>query len=140
MLLGPSSEKITPERKDDIKSRIARTKAILDLAISAADIGSIGIMLMTGGPNGVISAACANILEMPFRTLGEDPQQKSCIVAATKAPATYDLRFMLAAPDIAGLAAGSVIVIQIDDAEEGAQFVRSLTSPGLPFLVATCHS
>lgn len=124
-----------------MKNRIARTKAILDLAQLAQSENSIGVLLAAGGPNGVISAGCASILNMHYTIYGEDPRRGRCIMSAPKVKAIYDLRHILSTPDLAGLDAGSVIVIEMENVEEGANFIRnSLASPSLlPFLVTTCH-
>ena len=124
-----------------MKSRVERTKTILDLALAAEDIDSIGVILMAGGPNGVISAACASVLEIHYRIHGEEPREDRCIVSAPKAKAIYDLHHILSTPDLASLQPGSVVVIEMEHVEVGAEFIRNtLSSPGLPFLVATCHS
>lgn len=122
-----------------MKDRITKTKAILDLAQNISQDADVGILLVSSGLNGVLSAGCASILEMAYRNEGEEAGGRPSIIQfVAKMNAQTAFLVVDAARDAAK---GSLIVVESDKVEIDAEVLRELVAnTDRHVLVSTCHS
>lgn len=122
-----------------MKDRITRAKALLDLASLVMTDANIGILFVRNGPNGIVAASCASILNMDYRLEGENASKRPAIIqfiGDLDAQSAY--RIVDAARDAAE---GSVIIVQTSKVENDADNMRAFVSGiGRSVLVTTCHS
>jgi len=126
-----------------MKDRITRAKAILDLAYTVDKECMIGVLIVANGPNGTLSASCASLLGYAYRIVGETPGPRPCVMQALRLKSVAELGnlFFNATSGIPDLANGSVVLIQADEVEEYAGYLRDvLLKKNVRYLVATCHS
>lgn len=123
-----------------MKDRITRAKALLDLAQLISSDADIGILVVAGGPNGVISASVASILDIDFRLEGEDASKRPAIIPFVgKIDGQRAFQIVDAARDAA---AGSILIVQSEKVERDAEILREFVAnlKNRQVIVATCHS
>lgn len=123
-----------------MKDRITRAKALLDLAQLISGDADVGILVAAGGPNGVISASAASILDIDFRLEGEDASKRPAVIPFVgKVNSQRAFQIVDAARDAAK---GSILVVQSEKVEIDAEILRELVAnlDGRQVLVTTCHS
>lgn len=123
-----------------MKDRITRAKALFDLAQLVSSDADVGILVVEGGPNGVISASAASILDFDFRVEGEDASKRPAVIAFVS-KMSGQLAFQIV--DVARDAAkGSILIVQSEKVEIDAEILRELVIhlDNRQVIVATCHS
>ena len=122
-----------------MKERITRAKALLDLASLVSTDADVGVLFVRNGPNGVLSASCASILEMQYRVEGEDASTRPSVIQfITGLDAQGGFRL---SDTVRDAAKGSVVLMQSSQVEQDAEIARGLLADsGRRVLVATCHS
>lgn len=122
-----------------MKERITRAKALLDLASMVSTEAEVGVLFVRNGPNGVLSASCASILEMQYRLEGEDASARPAVIQFINGLDAQS-SFLLS-NTVRDAAKGSVVLMQSTQVEQDADIARDLLSDcGRRVLVATCHS
>tara|TARA_B100000678_G_scaffold213158_1_gene180564 strand:- start:332 stop:706 length:375 start_codon:yes stop_codon:yes gene_type:complete len=124
-----------------MKDRIARAKALLDLAEMVSNDADFGVLFVQGGPNGVLSASCAAMLDMAYRIPGEEKDDRPSIIQFVGKKRMIDHSDVIGS--LRKLDLGSVAIVESDNVEEDAERLR-IAAPvifkGNSVLVATCHS
>ena len=122
-----------------MKDRITRAKALLNLASMVSKDADVGVLFVRNGPNGVLSASCASILEMQYRLEGEDDSKRPAVIqfiTSLDAQGSF-----LLSNTVQDAAKGSVVIMQSAQVEQDADIARGLLADcGRNVLVATCHS
>lgn len=122
-----------------MKDRITRAKALLDLASMISADADVGVLFVQDGPNGVLSASCASILEMQYQVEGQDASPRPSIIQFINGLDAQS-SFLLS-NTVRDAAKGSVVIMQSTQVEQDADITRSLLADcGRHVLVTTCHS
>ncbi len=134
-----------------MKDRITRTKALLDFTqlvqfdcislIPDEDGGQsesrphAGVLIVKGGPNGMLIASCAAILGMTYRLWGEHITSEPTLMQLIGGAEEIGEALM-------SVAVGSIIIVNAENVEEYASDLRDYLEAHCEgnHLVATCHS